>query len=146
VRVGGARAEGFPTDLYYELTVADGVAPDALMFREESFGPVLPITTFADDDEALRHGLDGQQAGGVDDQRIVRSTRDRLGATGFDQGGVGVLERGVRPGRRERPLRPCGHPRRVRLKPTCGRFGRLRHEVGTVIAHIRDRSAAMLEG
>ena len=24
------------------------------MFREESFGPVLPVTTFADDDEALR--------------------------------------------------------------------------------------------
>jgi len=51
---GGARADGFPTDLYYELTVADGVAPDALMFREETFGPVLPITTFRDDDEALQ--------------------------------------------------------------------------------------------
>jgi succinate-semialdehyde dehydrogenase/glutarate-semialdehyde dehydrogenase len=24
------------------------------MFREESFGPVLPITTFSDEDEALR--------------------------------------------------------------------------------------------
>ncbi|MFO7589360.1 MAG: aldehyde dehydrogenase family protein [Acidimicrobiia bacterium] len=51
---GGARADGFPTDLYYELTVADGVGTDAVMFREETFGPVLPITTFRDDDEALR--------------------------------------------------------------------------------------------
>jgi succinate-semialdehyde dehydrogenase/glutarate-semialdehyde dehydrogenase len=54
VLLGGARAPGYPTDLYYELTVADRVPSDALMFREESFGPVLPVTTFADDDEALR--------------------------------------------------------------------------------------------
>jgi succinate-semialdehyde dehydrogenase/glutarate-semialdehyde dehydrogenase len=54
VLLGGARAPGYPTDLYYELTVADRVPSDALMFREESFGPVLPVTTFTDDDEALR--------------------------------------------------------------------------------------------
>jgi succinate-semialdehyde dehydrogenase/glutarate-semialdehyde dehydrogenase len=52
--VGGGRIEGKPTDLYYELTVADGVPTDALMFREESFGPVVPITTFSDDEEAIR--------------------------------------------------------------------------------------------
>jgi succinate-semialdehyde dehydrogenase/glutarate-semialdehyde dehydrogenase len=54
VLTGGGRATGHPTDLYYELTVADGVGSDALLFREESFGPVVPITTFSDDDEALR--------------------------------------------------------------------------------------------
>ncbi|HJV04660.1 MAG TPA: aldehyde dehydrogenase family protein [Actinomycetota bacterium] len=54
ILTGGRRADGFPTDLYYELTVADGVSPDALLFRDESFGPVLPITTFRDDEEALR--------------------------------------------------------------------------------------------
>jgi acyl-CoA reductase-like NAD-dependent aldehyde dehydrogenase len=54
ILAGGKRAEGFPTDLYYELTVADGVGTEALLFRDESFGPVLPITTFADDDEAVR--------------------------------------------------------------------------------------------
>jgi acyl-CoA reductase-like NAD-dependent aldehyde dehydrogenase len=54
VLTGGRRAQGFPTDLYYELTVVDGVGTDALLFREESFGPVLPITTFRDDEEALR--------------------------------------------------------------------------------------------
>ena len=47
VLVGGRRAEGFPTDLYYEMTVVDSVSPETLLFREESFGPVLPITTFA---------------------------------------------------------------------------------------------------
>jgi succinate-semialdehyde dehydrogenase/glutarate-semialdehyde dehydrogenase len=54
ILTGGARAEGFPTDRYYPLTVVDGVTPDMALFREESFGPVVPITTFADDDEALR--------------------------------------------------------------------------------------------
>jgi acyl-CoA reductase-like NAD-dependent aldehyde dehydrogenase len=58
VLTGGARAEGFPTDRYYPLTVVDGVTPEMLLFREESFGPVLPITTFADDDEALRMAND----------------------------------------------------------------------------------------
>ena len=54
VLVGGGRAGGFPTDLYYRLTVLDEVPTDALLFREESFGPVLPVTTFADDEDAIR--------------------------------------------------------------------------------------------
>lgn len=53
ILTGGRRAEGFPTDLYYELTVADGVGPETLLFREETFGPVLPVTTFRDDEEAI---------------------------------------------------------------------------------------------
>jgi succinate-semialdehyde dehydrogenase/glutarate-semialdehyde dehydrogenase len=54
ILVGGGRAEGFPTDLYYRLTVLDDVPTDSLLFREESFGPVLPVTTFADDEDAIR--------------------------------------------------------------------------------------------
>jgi succinate-semialdehyde dehydrogenase/glutarate-semialdehyde dehydrogenase len=53
VLAGGRRAEGFPTDLYYEMTVVDAVTPETLLFREESFGPVLPVTTFRTDDEAI---------------------------------------------------------------------------------------------
>jgi acyl-CoA reductase-like NAD-dependent aldehyde dehydrogenase len=53
ILTGGRRAQGFPTDLYYELTVVDRVGTEALLFRDESFGPVLPITTFRDDEEAL---------------------------------------------------------------------------------------------
>ncbi|MGO3151489.1 MAG: aldehyde dehydrogenase family protein [Galactobacter sp.] len=52
--VGGGRAEGYPTDLYYDFTVVDGVEEDSLLAREESFGPVLPIITAQDDDDALR--------------------------------------------------------------------------------------------
>jgi acyl-CoA reductase-like NAD-dependent aldehyde dehydrogenase len=50
---GGRRAPGRPTDLYYEMTVVDGVGTDALLFTDESFGPVVPITTFESDDEAI---------------------------------------------------------------------------------------------
>jgi acyl-CoA reductase-like NAD-dependent aldehyde dehydrogenase len=53
VLMGGRRADGFPTDLYYELTVCDRVGTDTLLFREESFGPVLPVTTFGSDEEAI---------------------------------------------------------------------------------------------
>ncbi|RII43291.1 aldehyde dehydrogenase [Galactobacter valiniphilus] len=54
ILVGGGRAEGFPTDLYYNFTVVDGVTEDSLLAKEESFGPVLPIITAKDDDDALR--------------------------------------------------------------------------------------------
>jgi acyl-CoA reductase-like NAD-dependent aldehyde dehydrogenase len=51
--MGGQRARGFPTDLFHELTIVDDVTTDMLLFRDETFGPVVPITTFADDDEAI---------------------------------------------------------------------------------------------
>jgi len=51
---GGARAEGFPTRLYYQPTVLEGVTGEMRVAREETFGPVAPITTIQDEDEALR--------------------------------------------------------------------------------------------
>ncbi len=50
---GGARARGFPTDLYYEATVLDRVDNEMEVAREETFGPVVPITTIRSEDEAL---------------------------------------------------------------------------------------------
>ncbi len=58
ILTGGGRAPGFPTNLYYELTVADRVPTDTLLFREESFGPIVPVTTFRDDEEAIRMAND----------------------------------------------------------------------------------------
>jgi acyl-CoA reductase-like NAD-dependent aldehyde dehydrogenase len=52
--VGGGRASGFPTELYYEPTVLDRVTEEMDVAREETFGPVVPITTIRDDAEALR--------------------------------------------------------------------------------------------
>ena len=53
VLVGGKRAEGHPTDLYYEFTVIDKVPEESMVSQEESFGPVLPILSARDDEDAV---------------------------------------------------------------------------------------------
>jgi acyl-CoA reductase-like NAD-dependent aldehyde dehydrogenase len=45
VVAGGRRAEGFPTRLYYEPTVIDGITPDSLLNRDETFGPDIVFTS-----------------------------------------------------------------------------------------------------
>lgn len=54
VVLGGGRATGYPTDLYYEYTLLDHVTEEMLVAQEESFGPVLPIMTAHSDEELLR--------------------------------------------------------------------------------------------
>ncbi|MGH3024212.1 MAG: aldehyde dehydrogenase family protein [Gaiellaceae bacterium] len=51
--VGGSRDDGRPTRLYYQPTVVDSVGLDTLINRDETFGPIVPLITVADDDEAL---------------------------------------------------------------------------------------------
>ncbi|MCI0677802.1 MAG: aldehyde dehydrogenase family protein [Actinobacteria bacterium] len=53
VLVGGGRASGHPTDLYYEFTILDKVPEEAQVSQEESFGPVLPILAARDDEDAV---------------------------------------------------------------------------------------------
>jgi succinate-semialdehyde dehydrogenase/glutarate-semialdehyde dehydrogenase len=50
---GGRRREGFPTTLYAEPTVLDGVTPDMAIAAEETFGPVVPVIEVASAAEAL---------------------------------------------------------------------------------------------
>ncbi|GGD74054.1 5-carboxymethyl-2-hydroxymuconate semialdehyde dehydrogenase [Microbacterium murale] len=50
---GGGRPEGFETGNYVAPTVFADVYPDARIFQEEIFGPVVAITPFANDAEAL---------------------------------------------------------------------------------------------
>jgi acyl-CoA reductase-like NAD-dependent aldehyde dehydrogenase len=51
---GGARADGFPTRLYYQPTVLGHVTEEMEVAREETFGPIVPVTAIRDDAEALR--------------------------------------------------------------------------------------------
>ncbi|MDN6124145.1 MAG: 5-carboxymethyl-2-hydroxymuconate semialdehyde dehydrogenase [Brevibacterium sp.] len=50
---GGGRPEGFETGNFVEPTVFADVSPDARIFQEEIFGPVVAITPFKSDEEAL---------------------------------------------------------------------------------------------
>ena len=50
--LGGARADR--AGYYYDPTVLTGVAADSPILDEEIFGPVAPIVTFTDEDEAVR--------------------------------------------------------------------------------------------
>ncbi|WP_298712241.1 5-carboxymethyl-2-hydroxymuconate semialdehyde dehydrogenase [Micrococcus sp. 2A] len=50
---GGGRPEEFPEGNFVQPTVFADVAPDARIFQEEIFGPVVAITPFDTDEEAL---------------------------------------------------------------------------------------------
>ncbi|HKP19739.1 MAG TPA: aldehyde dehydrogenase family protein [Gaiellaceae bacterium] len=54
VVAGGSRASGFPTALYWQATVLDRVTDEMEVAREETFGPVVPISTITSDEEALQ--------------------------------------------------------------------------------------------
>jgi acyl-CoA reductase-like NAD-dependent aldehyde dehydrogenase len=53
VVLGGSRASGHPTKLYYEPTVVTDVGVDTLINRQETFGPIVPLIRVRSDDDAL---------------------------------------------------------------------------------------------
>ncbi|MCX4702381.1 aldehyde dehydrogenase family protein [Streptomyces sp. NBC_01373] len=54
LRCGGARPEGLDQGFYYLPTVLDDCVASMSVVQEESFGPVLTVERFADEDEAVR--------------------------------------------------------------------------------------------
>ena len=54
VRVGGERAPRHGSPLFFEPTVLDRVTDQMAIAREETFGPVVPITAIDGPEEALR--------------------------------------------------------------------------------------------
>jgi succinate-semialdehyde dehydrogenase/glutarate-semialdehyde dehydrogenase len=63
VATGAKRPSSMPRGYFYEPTVVTNVPPDSALFQAEIFGPVLPIATFSDVDQAIelanstRYGL-----------------------------------------------------------------------------------------
>ena len=51
--VGGKRAPQHGSDLFFEATVLDGVNADMEIAREETFGPVVPVSSIRSEEEAL---------------------------------------------------------------------------------------------
>jgi succinate-semialdehyde dehydrogenase/glutarate-semialdehyde dehydrogenase len=90
VVVGGGTREG--AGYFYAPTVLADVPGDARLLKEEIFGPVAPIATFADDDEAV-HAANDTEFGLVayvftqDVQRAFRVVeRLETGMVGLNQG------------------------------------------------------------
>jgi acyl-CoA reductase-like NAD-dependent aldehyde dehydrogenase len=54
VVAGGKRADGFPTRLYWQATILDGVGSDSLVAIEETFGPVAPVVAI----DSLEHAIE----------------------------------------------------------------------------------------
>ena len=110
-------------------------------FREETFGPILPITTFADDDEAVRLANDShlglQAAGSPSLSRAYRYIDDlRAGTVPVNEstnfweqhppsaapaapGPAGAASAASTPPRHDRP--PDGRHRRAERRPAIGR-------------------------
>jgi acyl-CoA reductase-like NAD-dependent aldehyde dehydrogenase len=53
VVTGGARADGFPTRLYWPATVLDRVPPGSIAATQETFGPIAPIVSIGSLEEAI---------------------------------------------------------------------------------------------
>jgi acyl-CoA reductase-like NAD-dependent aldehyde dehydrogenase len=53
VVAGGARADGFPTRLYWPATVLDRVPSDARAVTQETFGPIAPVVSIGSLEEAI---------------------------------------------------------------------------------------------
>jgi gamma-glutamyl-gamma-aminobutyraldehyde dehydrogenase len=60
--VGGTHVAGAATAAFVPPTIFDDVSPDAMIAREEIFGPVLAVTTFDSEDEAIALANDSMYA------------------------------------------------------------------------------------
>lgn len=62
VAAGGAppTEEALSSGYFYRPTILDGVTPDMRVAKEEIFGPVLTVTTFKGDDDAVKKANDSE--------------------------------------------------------------------------------------
>lgn len=90
VRTGGRAPEG--PGYFFEPTVLTGVPPQAAVLREEIFGPVAPVATFTDEDDAVaranatEHGLAAYVISGDLGRAMRVAERLETGMVGINQG------------------------------------------------------------
>ncbi len=82
---GGGVPESLPVGYYVQPTLLADVAPDSQVAQEEIFGPVLTVTAYDTDDEAVAianntiYGLSGEVSGGDVDRAFAVACRMRTG-------------------------------------------------------------------
>ena len=82
---GGGIPEHLPVGYYTQPTLLADVDPDSQVAQEEIFGPVLTVTPYDTDDEAIAianntiYGLSGEVSGGDLDRAFAVATRMRTG-------------------------------------------------------------------
>ena len=82
---GGGIPEHLPTGYYVQPTLLGDVDPNSQVAQEEIFGPVLTVTAYDSDDEAVAiannsiYGLSGEVSGGDVDRAFAVATRMRTG-------------------------------------------------------------------
>src|SRR6476659_7955067 len=82
---GGGVPESLPVGYYTQPTLLADVDPDSQVAQEEIFGPVLSVTAYDTDDEAVAiannsiYGLSGEVSGGDVDRAFAVATRMRTG-------------------------------------------------------------------
>jgi aldehyde dehydrogenase (NAD+) len=93
---GSGQVEGLETGAYVRPTVFADVAPDAVIAREEIFGPVLSVIPYRDEEEAVTiandtvYGLAGAVFG-EDDHALAVARRIRAGQVDVNGGAFNIM-------------------------------------------------------
>ena len=107
--IGGGRPAGLDRGWFVQPTIFSGIAPDSRIAQEEIFGPVLTVTTYRDEEEAVaiannsRYGLNGAVFTADVDRGLELACRIRTGTVevngspaglaapmgGFKESGIG---------------------------------------------------------
>ena len=93
---GEGMPDGLDTGFYVRPTVFADVTPEMTVFREEIFGPVLCITTYSDEEEAIElandseYGLSGGVWSGDEDRAMKVARKLRTGQVSINGGAFNV--------------------------------------------------------
>jgi acyl-CoA reductase-like NAD-dependent aldehyde dehydrogenase len=92
VVLGGRRPEHLPSGYFYEPTLLVDVDPDAAIAQDETFGPVLAVLPYRDDDHAVEiannsiFGLSGSVFGTDAERATAVARRLRVGTVSINGG------------------------------------------------------------
>jgi acyl-CoA reductase-like NAD-dependent aldehyde dehydrogenase len=91
---GGGKPAHLPTGYYIEPTVLSDVDPRSVIGQEETFGPVVTVTPYDTEDDAIAiandtiYGLSGQVSSGDDEHALAVALKVHTGTVGANVGGT----------------------------------------------------------